>query len=67
MAQTISIEKIVVVDDGSVRPAELIDAPNVEWIRQENTGKRGAQVNAVRTFHRDELRTLGMWPWEKIS
>lgn len=56
MAQTIPIDKIVVVDDGSVRPVEPFYAPNVEWIRQENTGKRGAQVTALKMFHRDEFR-----------
>jgi cellulose synthase/poly-beta-1,6-N-acetylglucosamine synthase-like glycosyltransferase len=56
MAQTIPIDKIVVVDDGSVRPVVPFYAPNVEWIRQDNTGKRGAQVTALRKFHRDEFR-----------
>ena len=58
LAQTIPIDKIVVVDDGSVRPVRPFRAPNVEWIRQENTGKRGAQVTALRMFHRDEFRFI---------
>jgi cellulose synthase/poly-beta-1,6-N-acetylglucosamine synthase-like glycosyltransferase len=56
MAQTIPIDKIVVVDDGSVKPVKPFYAKNVEWIRQENTGKRGAQVTALKMFHRDEFQ-----------
>lgn len=54
--QTVPIDKIVVVDDGSVQPVVPFYAPNVEWIRQNNTGKRGAQVTALRMFNRDEFR-----------
>lgn len=54
--QTVPIDKIVVVDDGSIQPVVPFYAPNVEWIRQRNTGKRGAQVTALRMFKRDEFR-----------
>jgi len=56
MAQTVKIDKIIVMDDGSVEPVVPFDAPGVEWIRQPNTGKRGAQVAALRRFDRDEFQ-----------
>jgi cellulose synthase/poly-beta-1,6-N-acetylglucosamine synthase-like glycosyltransferase len=55
-AQTVKIDKIIVMDDGSVEPVVPFDAPSVEWIRQSNTGKRGAQVAALRRFDRDEFQ-----------
>jgi cellulose synthase/poly-beta-1,6-N-acetylglucosamine synthase-like glycosyltransferase len=55
-AQTVKIDKIIVMDDGSVEPVVPFDAPGVEWIRQPNTGKRGAQVAALRRFDRDEFQ-----------
>jgi hyaluronan synthase len=56
MAQTAKLDKIIVMDDGSVEPVVPFDAPGVEWVRQPNTGKRGAQVAALRRFHRDEFQ-----------
>jgi hyaluronan synthase len=56
LAQTVKIDKIVVMDDGSVEPVVPFYAPGVEWVRQPNTGKRGAQVAALRRFHRDEFQ-----------
>ncbi len=56
MAQTVKIDKIIVMDDGSAEPVVPFEAPGVEWIRQANTGKRGAQVAALRRFHRDEFQ-----------
>jgi cellulose synthase/poly-beta-1,6-N-acetylglucosamine synthase-like glycosyltransferase len=56
MAQTVKIDKIVVMDDGSKEPVVPFYAPGVEWVRQPNVGKRGAQVAALRRFHRDEFR-----------
>jgi cellulose synthase/poly-beta-1,6-N-acetylglucosamine synthase-like glycosyltransferase len=56
MAQTVKPDKIIVMDDGSVEPVVPFDAPGVEWIRQPNTGKRGAQVAALRRFDRDEFQ-----------
>jgi len=54
LAQTVLID-IVVMDDGSQVPVvPNVDDPRVEWRRQENTGKRGAQVAVLRTFDRDE-------------
>jgi cellulose synthase/poly-beta-1,6-N-acetylglucosamine synthase-like glycosyltransferase len=56
LAQTVRIDKIIVMDDGSAEPVVPFFAPGVEWIRQPNVGKRGAQVNALRRFHRDEFQ-----------
>jgi cellulose synthase/poly-beta-1,6-N-acetylglucosamine synthase-like glycosyltransferase len=56
MVQTVMIDKIVVIDDGSAEPVVPFYAPHVEWIRQPNVGKRGAQVAALRRFHRDEFK-----------
>jgi len=56
LAQTVKIDKIVVMDDGSAEPVVPFYAPGVDWIRQRNTGKRGAQVAALRRFHRDEFQ-----------
>jgi cellulose synthase/poly-beta-1,6-N-acetylglucosamine synthase-like glycosyltransferase len=55
-AQTVKIDKIIVMDDGSAEPVVPFDAPGVEWVRQSNTGKRGAQVAALRRFDRDEFQ-----------
>jgi len=56
MAQTVPVDKIIVMDDGSAEPVVPFAAPGVEWIRQANTGKRGAQVAALRRFHRDDFQ-----------
>jgi cellulose synthase/poly-beta-1,6-N-acetylglucosamine synthase-like glycosyltransferase len=56
MVQTVKLDKIIVMDDGSVEPVVPFDAPGVDWVRQPNTGKRGAQVAALRRFHRDEFQ-----------
>jgi cellulose synthase/poly-beta-1,6-N-acetylglucosamine synthase-like glycosyltransferase len=56
LAQTVKIDKIVVMDDGSVEPVVPFDAPGVEWIRQPNVGKRGAQVAALRRSRRDDFQ-----------
>jgi cellulose synthase/poly-beta-1,6-N-acetylglucosamine synthase-like glycosyltransferase len=56
LAQTVKIDTIIVMDDGSADPVVPFDAPGVEWVRQANTGKRGAQVAALRRFHRDEFQ-----------
>jgi cellulose synthase/poly-beta-1,6-N-acetylglucosamine synthase-like glycosyltransferase len=56
LAQTVKIDKIVVMDDGSAEPVVPFHAPGVEWIRQTNVGKRGAQVAALRRFLRDEFQ-----------
>lgn len=54
--QTRQPDLIVVVDDGSSAPVEPFKHPLVTWIRQDNTGKRGAQVTALRLFGRDEYQ-----------
>jgi cellulose synthase/poly-beta-1,6-N-acetylglucosamine synthase-like glycosyltransferase len=56
LAQTVKLDKIIVMDDGSAEPVVPFDAPGVEWVRQPNVGKRGAQVAALRRFHRDEFQ-----------
>jgi cellulose synthase/poly-beta-1,6-N-acetylglucosamine synthase-like glycosyltransferase len=51
LAQTVPIDRIVVVDDGSAEPVQPFYHPRVQWIRQPNRGKRGAHVTALRQFH----------------
>ena len=54
LKQTVPVD-IVAIDDGSqipVRPS--LQHPRVDWRRQENTGKRGAQVIVLRSFSRDD-------------
>jgi cellulose synthase/poly-beta-1,6-N-acetylglucosamine synthase-like glycosyltransferase len=50
LAQTVPVDTIVVVDDGSVYPVQPFYDPRVIWIRQANRGKRGAHVTALRQF-----------------
>jgi hyaluronan synthase len=58
LAQTVEID-IVVIDDGSVVPVvPSCTHPRVKWLRQENTGKRGAQVAVLRRIPRDEYEFL---------
>ena len=56
LAQTVKIDKIIVMDDGSAEPVVPFHAPGVEWVRQPNTGKRGAQVAALRRYPRDAFQ-----------
>jgi cellulose synthase/poly-beta-1,6-N-acetylglucosamine synthase-like glycosyltransferase len=58
LSQTVKIDKIVVVDDGSAEPVVPFYAPNVEWVRQSNHGKRGAHATALRRFHRDAVQFI---------
>jgi hyaluronan synthase len=51
-------DAIHVVDDGSDPPLEPYRHPLVHWHRQENQGKRWAQVNALRDERADFLVTL---------
>ena len=52
IAQTVPVD-IIVIDDGSAIPvAPSIVHPRVTWLRQENTGKRGAQVFVLRSIDR---------------
>jgi cellulose synthase/poly-beta-1,6-N-acetylglucosamine synthase-like glycosyltransferase len=52
LAQTVEID-IVVIDDGSAMPVvPSRDHPRVRWLRQDNTGKRGAQVAVLRGIPR---------------
>ncbi|WP_203231113.1 glycosyltransferase family 2 protein [Nocardioides caldifontis] len=52
--QTRPPDAICVIDDGSVYPVQPFDDPRVTWMRQENTGKRGAQCTVLRQFSPDE-------------
>lgn len=56
LAQTVKIDKIVVVDDGSAEPVVPFHDPRVEWVRQPNRGKRGAHVTALKCFRKDDVR-----------
>jgi len=56
LAQTVPIDKIVVVDDGSARIVEPFYHPRVLWIRQDNRGKRGAHATALRQFRPSEVQ-----------
>ncbi len=54
LAQTVPVD-VVVIDDGSRDPVSpSVEHPRVQWIRQENTGKRGAQVAVLQRYHRDD-------------
>lgn len=54
LAQTVPVD-IVVIDDGSQIPVvPSVHHPRVTWQRQENTGKRGAQVTVLKQFSRDD-------------
>jgi cellulose synthase/poly-beta-1,6-N-acetylglucosamine synthase-like glycosyltransferase len=53
--QTHPPDLIVVIDDGSVNPVHGFEHPLVDWRRQDNTGKRGAQCTVLKTFDRDEF------------
>jgi cellulose synthase/poly-beta-1,6-N-acetylglucosamine synthase-like glycosyltransferase len=53
LAQTVEID-IVVIDDGSEIPVVPSRThPRLTWLRQYNTGKRGAQVAVLRDIPRD--------------
>lgn len=59
LAQTVPPDRIVIVDDGSKVPVVPFDAgPSVEWIRQPNAGKRGAQCTALRGFGPGDFRFI---------
>ena len=50
LRQTVPID-IVVIDDGSHVPVEpFLTHPRVRWMRQANTGKRGAQCTVLREY-----------------
>jgi cellulose synthase/poly-beta-1,6-N-acetylglucosamine synthase-like glycosyltransferase len=58
LRQTVSVD-IVVIDDGSQIPVvPSVIHPRVTWLRQENTGKRGAQVTVLRRFEVDEYQFI---------
>ena len=52
---TIVPDRIHVVDDGSDVPATPFDHPLVSWHRQENQGKRAAQITAMGEYSEDDL------------
>jgi cellulose synthase/poly-beta-1,6-N-acetylglucosamine synthase-like glycosyltransferase len=51
IAQTVTIDRIVVVDDGSVEKVVPFYHSRVDWVRQSNRGKRGAHATALRGFN----------------
>ncbi len=54
LAQTVPVD-IVVMDDGSQVPVlPSVNHARVTWRRQENTGKRGAQVAVLKDYDRDD-------------
>jgi cellulose synthase/poly-beta-1,6-N-acetylglucosamine synthase-like glycosyltransferase len=54
LGQTVPVD-IVVIDDGSQIPVvPSIAHPRVSWMRQANTGKRGAQVAVLKEFDRTD-------------
>jgi cellulose synthase/poly-beta-1,6-N-acetylglucosamine synthase-like glycosyltransferase len=56
--QTVPLD-IIVMDDGSASPViPSIHDPRVTWLRQENTGKRGAQVAVLRDIDPDEYQFI---------
>ncbi len=56
LAQTVSVD-IVVIDDGSQIPVvPSVHHPKVRWIRQENTGKRGAQCAVLEEYARTDYQ-----------
>jgi len=58
LRQTVPVE-IVVIDDGSQAPVvPSVRDDRVTWLRQDNTGKRGAQVAVLRRFARDDYQFI---------
>jgi hyaluronan synthase len=56
LQQTVEVD-IVVIDDGSAVPVTpSVRHPRVTWLRQANTGKRGAQVAVLRRFTPDQYQ-----------
>lgn len=54
LAQTRPPDAIYVIDDGSARPVRGFEHERVTWMRQENTGKRGAQCTVLQLFEPSE-------------
>lgn len=58
LRQTVPVD-IVVIDDGSQVPVvPCVRHPRVTWLRQDNVGKRGAQVAVLRQFGRDDYQFI---------
>src|SRR5262249_6914848 len=58
LEQTVPVD-IVVIDDGSQIPViPSVQHPRVQWRRQENTGKRGAQVAVLKDFDRSDYQFI---------
>jgi len=55
---SVSPDKIIVVDDGSKIPLIPYQHDKVLWIRQENGGKRHAQVNGLKGQEADFILTV---------
>jgi hyaluronan synthase len=56
--QTVMIDEIIVMDDGSSEPVEPIPMERVTWKRQHNRGKRHAQINALEGQTADFIVTV---------
>ena len=56
LAQTVPIDTVVVVDDGSAEAVEPFYHPRVLWLRQDNRGKRGAHATALRQFRAADVQ-----------
>jgi hyaluronan synthase len=58
LEQTIPLD-IVVIDDGSQIPVvPSVTHPRVKWMRQANTGKRGAQVAVLKEYSRADYQFI---------
>lgn len=58
LKQTVPVD-IIVIDDGSQVPVvPSIEHPRLRWRRQENTGKRGAQVAVLKDFGRSDYEFI---------
>src|SRR3954454_10917170 len=54
LGQTVPVD-VVVIDDGSAVPVvPSVEDPRVIWLRQANTGKRGAQVAVLENYDRGD-------------
>lgn len=55
LAQSVELQAIYVVDDGSALPIKPYTHSKVTWFRTENAGKRMAQYKAIQAIHPEEV------------